>query len=61
LIVRRKARMAMLGTPSLSQVFGGGSRGRVRARGKNVFAPQLEFNNAPVNYAACTVDSEEKS
>jgi hypothetical protein len=60
LIVRRKARMAMLGTPFLSQVFGRG-REPGEGEGENVFGPQPGFNNAPVNYAVCTVDSEEES
>jgi hypothetical protein len=60
--MRRKARMAMLGTPSLSQVFGiGRGLGEGEGAGKSVFAPQPGFNNAPVNYAVCTVDSEGES
>ena len=54
--------MVVLDTPSLSQVFGRGREpGEGEGAGKNVFAPQPGFNNAPVNYAACTVDSEEES
>jgi len=54
--------MAMLGTPSLSQVFGREREPREdEGVGENVFGPQPGFNNAPVNYAACTVDSEEES
>jgi len=47
--------MAMLGTPSHSQVFG---REREPGEGegarKSVFGPQPGFNNAPVNYAVCS-------
>ena len=51
--------MAMLNTPSLSQVFGRGREpGEGEGAGKDVFAPQPGFNNASVNYAACIVDRE---
>jgi len=54
--------MAVLDTPSHSQVFGRGrGPGEGEGAGKNVFGPQPGFNNAPVNYAACVVDSEEES
>jgi len=46
--------MAMLGTPSFYQVFGRG-REPGEGAGENVFAPQPEFNNAPVSYAVCTL------
>jgi hypothetical protein len=52
----------MLGPPPSPRFLGGEREpGEGEGAGKSVFAPQPGFNNAPVNYAVCTVDSEEKS